>query len=247
VTEPLEYEAIFNHRGNAYAEAMERYPHARDEEFRGLFRHVDLAAVRTVADVPSGSGYLATWLPPGVALDAYDPTVAFRSHGTDVHPVSLEAPVLARHDYDLVVCLAALHHVADKAGFFAAVAEHVRPGGQVVLADIAASSKLVPFLDGFIGAHNGTGHQGMYFNPADPFDFGRDHPRLAAVEVATLPCPWRFPDRAAMTEFSALLFGAASAGAAATERAIERHVGIRATPAGAEMAWELTYITATLA
>lgn len=241
-----EYEAIFNHRGNAYAEAMQRYPNARDAEFRNLFRHVDTAALRAVADIPSGSGYLAAWLPAGVALDAYDPTVAFRSHGIGVHPVDLHAPVLARRDYDLVVCLAALHHVEDKATFFDAVVGHVRPGGRIVLADIAASSKLVPFLDGFIGWHNGTGHDGMYFDADTPFDFGASHPRVREAVVETLPCPWHFPDRAAMVEFSALLFGAASAGAAATERAIAEHVGIVDAGDGVAMDWELTYITATL-
>lgn len=247
MTGAREYEDIFNHRGDAYAEAMERYPNARDEEFRNLFGHVDLTSVRTVADIPSGSGYLSIWLPEGVKLDAYDPTLSFRSHGVGVHPVDLGAPRLARNDYDLVICLAALHHVEDKAGFFDAVARHVRPGGNIVLADISASSRIVGFLDGFIGKHNGTGHEGMYFNSNDPFDFGRSHPRVADVKVETLQCPWRFADRDALVTFSKLLFGAASADPGRTADAIERHVGISDRGSHVEMAWELTYITATLA
>ena len=241
-----EYEAIFNHRGNSYAAAMEKYPAARASEFENLFRHVDLGEVRTVADVPSGSGYLTTYLPASVTVDAYDPTVSFREHGVAIFPIDLGCPRLARRDYDLIVSLASLHHVEDKRGFFRSLAEHVRPGGKIILADIAASSRLVDFLDGFIGLHNGTGHEGMYFSPDNPFDFGMDHERLADVRIETLPCPWHFEDRAAMVEFSTLLFGAATAGRKDAERAIVDCVGVTDGDASAVMAWELTYITATL-
>lgn len=247
MTKRQEYEAIFNHRGDSYAAAMRKYPSARDAEFRNLFRHVDLCSISSVADIPAGGGYLANWLPAYVVLDAYDPTIAFRQSGKAVHPVDLGHPELARHDYDLVVSLASLHHVADKAGFFSALAAHTQSGGQIVLADITAASRLVNFLDGFIGRHNGTGHDGMYFNPDDPFDFGANHERISRVVVETLLCPWRFATRADMVDFSSLLFGAATADPRDTERAIVEHVGVVETDGVIEIQWELTYITATLA
>ncbi|MGB7404897.1 MAG: methyltransferase domain-containing protein [Pacificimonas sp.] len=243
---PDEYREIFNHRGSAYDEAMQRWPDARGSEFLNLFAHVELPPEAKVADVPSGGGYLKRWLPLGATLDAYDPSAEFRERGSGISPVKLSAPELDRDDYDAIVCLAALHHVADKAACFDGLARHVRPSGHVLIADVKADSRITRYLDGFVGQHNGTGHEGMYLRADDPFDFGREHPRVASSDVATLACPWVFPDRRAMIGFAGLLFGAASAGPEAIGEALDTIVGVREEGGKTILDWELTYISATI-
>jgi SAM-dependent methyltransferase len=241
----MEYEAAFGHRGGSYAAAMGRCPDARRSEFEALFRNVSLPALRRVADIPSGGGYLDSCLPSGVKLDAYDPACAFRD-GRAVYPVDLARPRLMRGDYDLIVSLAGIHHLEDKAGFFAALADHVGSGGQIVLADVASTSRVAGFLDEFVGRHNETGHRGLYLSGDDPFDFGAGHPRIARVVVETLPTTWLFRDAGEMDAFCCLLFGAAGASAAMMDQAIRSHIGVDERDGGCRMLWEITTITATL-
>lgn len=244
--QPIAYADIFAYRGDSYAAAMALAPAARASEFSNLLRDIDTSGLRNVADVPSGGGYLAPYLPDGVRLDAYDPAEAFRAAGRSIFPVDLSAPRLARRDYDLVACLASIHHVEDKGAFFAALAEHVAPGGSIVIADVPASSRIAGFLDHFIGLHNGTGHDGLYLGADDPFAFGRDHQRVVDAQVALRPCPWVFADEAEMVAFCRLLFGTPGLAPGAMVEALESRVGVTREGGEVRVEWELAYITARL-
>ena len=240
-----EYGEIFHRRGGSYDQAMRLCPDARAAEFRALLRHVDPADLRRVADIPSGGGYLGRYLPGGVALDSYDPAGSFRGAG-GVRAVDLDAPRLARRNYDLMTCLASLHHVADKSAFFDALAAHLRPGGRIVLADVVEGTPVARFLDGFVARHNGMGHDGFYLSAADPFDFGRGHPRVADAIVETVAVPWHFSGRRELGAFCRLLFGLGDIDADEVAGAVEKELGLREEGRGCTIAWVLTYVTVTL-
>jgi SAM-dependent methyltransferase len=236
-----EYAQIFTHRGSDYAEAMRRLPEAREAEFTGLFRYGDGSA-RIVADVPSGGGYLRPYLPASALLDEYDPTAQFRQVGAGILPVDLQDPRLARSDYDLVVSLASIHHVLDKRRFFGALVDHCSSGARLVVADVAADSKVARFLDEFVGRYNGTGHRGWFLSPADPFDFGRGEPRVRRVEVDTLDVPWLFPGEEAMISYCRLLFGMREVASSELAAALRDHVGVESEGGRVALQWQLTYI-----
>jgi hypothetical protein len=240
-----EYTQIFAHRGTEYAEAMRRFPNAREAEFKTLFRHGH-ADSEKVADIPSGGGYLRPYLSPSAILDEYDPTEPFRQPGDGILPVDLQNPQLIRSDYDLIISLASIHHVLDKEGFFRALVRHCRGQANIVLADVMLHSKVAKFLDEFVGQHNSTGHQGLFLSPVDPFDFGRGEKRVGSVEVETLEVPWLFADRKSMISYCRLLFGMHDVQPSVLADALHDYIGVESGGAGVSLKWELTYIFARI-
>ena len=156
------YEAVFADRGAAYDAAMQACPDARGLEFLQLVRRAGPRAGQIVADVPAGGGYLKRYLPQGVRWWGHEPCGSFNG-AARVEPTNELLPLpWAPDSVDLAVSLAGVHHMQDKTSFFGAVREVVKPGGRFVLSDVAEGSPVAAFLDGFIGAHNSTGHVGNY-------------------------------------------------------------------------------------
>lgn len=240
-----EYTQIFAHRGTEYAEAMQRFPNAREAEFRALFRHGH-ADSEKVADIPSGGGYLRPYLSPSAVLDEYEPTEPFRRPGDRILPVDLQDPQLIRSDYDLIVSLASIHHVLDKERFFRALVRHCCGGASIVIADVMLHSKVARFLDEFVGQHNSTGHRGLFLSPPDPFDFGRREARVSGVVVETLDVPWLFPDRESMISYCRLLFGMHDVQTSVLADALHHYIGVESGEGRVSLQWELTYIFARL-
>jgi SAM-dependent methyltransferase len=229
----LEYSQIFDARGAMYHRAMGNHPQARKREFLELFARLPLAHGESVLDVPSGGGYLASWLPGAVAVTELELSAGFK-------PGNRVVETYGKWDvgpFDRVVCLAGLHHIGEQERFVRQLVSLVRPGGVVHLADVDASTPLPRFLDEFVGRYNCTGHSGIYMN-VDSF---RDLPgtRIRFSEVQ--PCTWQFASMDKLLEFSADLFGVVDCPRRALGSALEE-IGLRDTEAGAELDWRLRYI-----
>ena len=233
----LEYGEIFEARGGSYHRAMLDQPQARRAEFEQLFARRPLAAGETILDLPSGGGYLQAFVPPECTIAAYELTAGFGGRETVLDPA---APWdLGR--FGRVVCLAALHHIADKSAFLGKLVAHVTPGGLLHVADVGEDSPLASFLDGFVGRFNGAGHTGAYLQRAT-FE------QLAGVRLAAYEqraCPWRFRSEAALVAFCTDLFGLQDCPADQLLAALERHVGIASEDGGLRLDWRLTYADLT--
>lgn len=230
----LEYGEIFAQRGDAYHAAMLRCPDARNREFVRLFEGSAPQAGQRVLDIPAGGGYLRRHLPHGVELASLELTAGF---GNDV-PVYDPAHAWNYGAFDHIVCLAALHHIEDQAGFIDNLLKHLHPHGTLHLADVPRGSGLTRFLDGFVGRHNVTGHTGLYL-PHDPAWFAA----LGKVaRIGELACPWEFESEQQMLEFCGGLFGVVDCPMAALRRALQKHIGFHQEQDRVVLDWRLLYV-----
>ena len=230
----LEYGDIFQARGRPYHRAMARHPQARRREFEQLFARRPLVRGEAILDLPAGGGYLQGMVPDGCTVEGYELTSGFSGEERVLAPA--ESWPLGQ--FGRVVCLAALHHIEDKAGFLGKLISHTAPGGLLHAADVARDTPIAAFLDGFVGRFNGTGHEGAYLD-RQIFD-QVEGAQVAAYEERD--CPWAFGSEAAMLEFCTDLFGLRACPPDELLAALERRVGIAGGADGPVLNWRLTYV-----
>ena len=240
----LSYADIFAERGSSYDIAMRRYPHARRAEFAQIIKASKLGPGMRIGDVPAGGGYMSQYLPQGVAYESHEPCASFTNHGaksTSVGSSLLPLP-WADGELDAVLSLAGLHHLEDKVSLFNECRRVVRPDGKLVISDVAECSSTARFLDGFVGDHNSTGHEGAFLSAQTT-----DELREAGwyVESANLNsfC-WCFADVSEMADFTRHLFDVVRVPDDETMlRAIDKDLGImEMSPGVVGMRWELMTI-----
>jgi SAM-dependent methyltransferase len=243
----VDYASVFAVRGRSYHAAMQRWPDARAEEFRQLFRNSSLRDGERLLDVPAGGGYLARFCPPGVRVDSLEFSQAFLDgrHPRDIHRphqdrLTVVDPLGAwpLASADRAICLAALHHIDPLEPFLDRLAAAVRPGGLVHLADVGLGSPIAGFLDGFVHAWTPGGHRGHYR------DWSRIAwpPGLRPLRVEERACPWRFRSLEEMEAFTRLLFGLQGDPPGALRTALAEAVGWRRDGDGVALAWRLTAV-----
>ena len=242
-----DYQAVFTERGDAYHEAMTRWPGAREEELTLLLRTLRPQPGEVLVDAPAGGGYLAAWLPPGVRYVAVEAAKPFfdrcpqdAGHRRVLCPLSkIELPDASA---DVATSLAGLHHEPDVDAVLAELARVLRPGGRLGIADVRRQSAPDGFLNGFVDAHSRLGHRGSFFDAtlADRLcDAG-----LRDVTLFSEPLRWRFSDTPSMVAFVRLLFGVDRATDAEIGAAIADELGTEPLPGGGvALHWEL--LTAT--
>lgn len=230
----LEYGEVFEARGRPYHRAMTRYPQARRREFEQLFARRPLMGSETILDLPAGGGYLQAMVPDGCTVEGYELTSGFSGEEQVLDPA--EPWPLGR--FTRVVCLAALHHIEDKARFLGKLISHTTPGGMLHVADVARASPIAAFLDNFVGRFNGTGHEGAYLDRGVFEQLGGA--QVAAYEERD--CPWAFGSEAAMLEFCTDLFGLQACPPGELLVALERYVGITNGADGPILNWRLSYV-----
>lgn len=239
-----QYQTIFRSRGHSYDGAMRFQPRARDLEFQRLFDDLDWSNIQQVLDIPSGGGYLQQHLPPHCELHSVEPCREFgggskidRSDALDLKHIQLES-----QRYDLIVSLAALHHVENKARFINILAKALSPAGVLCIADVAEDSGVAAFLDDFAGAHNQTGHEGSYLSARQMPDYLSENPRLGLLSHQLRECPWHFPDEETMTEFCRRLFGIQGVSNDSLLSALAHYIGFRHEAGEVLLKWQLLYI-----
>lgn len=246
------YGEIFATRSDRYERAMTRMPGARAAEFASFCRHLDLAGSEVLADVPAGGAYLRRYLPAGVAYLAVDESEHFHAACTArllpadlaINATCLDMP-LATASIDVVGSLTGLHHVYPREPAYAEWHRVLRPGGRVVIADVAAGTAEGEFLNGFVDRYNSQGHDGRFL---DNDDLAALHAAgFADVTVTDERYAWRFAAPGDAVEFCLDLFGLDQPGAAAAlattlERDLDLHAA--AGDGGWLLPWGLRFITA---
>lgn len=241
------YQEHFDARGSAYDFAMQRQPDARKQEFSQAIDAARLRAGMVVADVPAGGGYLKHCLPSDCMWWGHEPCASFTNHGAvgdDSRPL-LPLP-WPQASVDVAISLAGVHHIDDKRPLFAELHRVVKPGGRLVVSDVATGSTVAQFLDGYVGAHNSTGHEGVFL---DEHTLQELRQTGWAIESSVIrDFHWVFSDRYAMADFCHGLFDLRTSSVADTQAAIETQLGITAlAEGGVGMHWALMTIVAVRA
>lgn len=239
------YDDIFALRGSAYDGAMQACPDARSQEFRQAIDRAQLKPGMVVADVPAGGGYMQRYLPADCQWLPHEPCTTFTSHHAppdDPGNGQLLPLPWADTSIDTAISIAGVHHLEDKKPLLAELFRVVRPGGCLVLSDVAAGSPPALFLDDYVGTFNSTGHDGIFLDEQILQDFDSTGWDVELHEPVDLL--WHFPDTAVMAQFCHRLFDLQRSTPADTEAAIARMLGFEATAEGLGMHWALTTIRA---
>lgn len=239
------YDELFALRGVAYDRAMHAFPSARRLEFLQAIDRMELTAGMMVADVPAGGGYLKQYLPLGCQWLPHEPCASFTVHNP--RPKDLENGHLLPLPWqdgtvDAAFSIAGIHHLDDKRPLFAELHRVVKPGGALLLSDVASGSAVARFLDSYVGAYNSTGHEGIYLDEKTLQELSSTGWHTELCEVVDFP--WVFPDTRAMADFCHQLFDVQRSTPAQTEEAIMQHLGISNTPEGVGIQWSLMTIRA---
>lgn len=236
------YAEIFAERGAAYHNAMAACPQARDAEFRAV---IERLADRTglLCDMPSGGGYLAAHLPPGLSYVGVDPSDDFVRAcpvGTVCIKGSIASVPLADGAADCLVSLAALHHEPDLPAVFCEMRRLLKPGGRAVICDVAAGTPPARFLNGFVDANNPMGHVGLFLD--DRTAGLIEAAGFASAEDALVDVPWVFDSLAEAGDFCRSLFWMPELDAAAVADAMYREIGFEVIDGRPHLRWALRRI-----
>jgi len=241
------YREIFKKRGHLYHQAMTLYPSARAEEFLHIVRMADMKDGDIVCDIPSGGGYLRNFVDRTASFLHIETSEVFadlcRDNGaSNVLLGTLGNIPLTTASVDVVISLAALHHIDEKDRFFYESHRILRQGGTLTIADVRAGSAVSEFLDGFVNEHNTMGHKGNYIHADTQEEIERCG--FTVKESSLIPFHWEFDSPQAMGKFCQLLFGIDKADVAQVVEGIRKHLGYSAESNACRMNWELLFIKA---
>ena len=246
-----EYRQIFDARGHLYNDAMSVSPGARELERATLLAAITFAAGQQVLDAPAGGGFVADGVQAltggSTRLICVEPSRRFSVPIGDRYPVltcPLQEIPLPDASVDVMLSLAGLHHLANRAAVYAEWARLLRPGGQLAVADVTEDTGTAEFLNGFVDKHTPGGHEGMFIGSAE-FSAGLAAAGLDVTRDALEDVPWHFPDRIAMGEFCHTLFGIETAKPPHVAAALEHSVGTsELRDGGLALHWQLRYAIA---
>lgn len=226
---------------------MQKYPSARAGDFEHL---LEVASLHDrplhILDIPSGGGYLRSYLPEKIHLVSVDPADRFLFAGPHERE---EKPVCAKHDdlpfsnasFDVVLSLAGMHHIENQASVFQEWNRILKPHGTLVVGDVAKDSTTHHFLDTVVDRFNTMGHRGNYFTPqVDTLVSGCGFVPETLKEISYT---WDFEGVREMLDFCRILFGM-DRNPADEEllEGINHTVGYFEDDQGAHLNWSLLFI-----
>lgn len=222
---------------------MEKFPGARDAEFRCVLEPLDALPDGALCDMPAGGGYLAHHLRAGLGYVGVDPASDFVALGSkEAHIVRAElidVPLKAG-SVDYVVSLAGLHHEPNLGSVFLEMRRLIRTGGRVVIADVAHDTAPAHFLNGFVDRANPMGHEGHFLGSGTAELV--EAAGLRILEDELIMVPWAFGDVDDAASFAGQLFGTVRATPAEVADALSNDIGFTTASGQVRLNWSLRRI-----
>lgn len=237
------YAEIFKERAAEYHSAMTMCPRARDAEFASVLEPLKGKACGLLCDMPSGGGYLRSYLPPGMNYVAIEPAIDFftePAEGLQRLTAEITNVPLPDGSVDYIVSLAGLHHEPSLDRVFAEMRRLLRKGGRVVIADVAVDTAPARYLNGFVAQNNPLGHDGRFFDAAVPDLLEKSG--LTVQDDGMVDVPWTFSSILQGGEFCRSLFGTTSLEAEGVADELSSEIGFEARCDGVQLKWKLRRI-----
>ena len=242
------YAEVFDKRAGDYDGAMRRSPRAREAEFRAVLEPLRDASPGLIYDMPSGGGWLADHLAPAFDYLAINPAPDFFIEWPEARRKLLAEITdvqLANGSADYIVSLAGLHHEPSLANVFREMRRLLRPGGRIVIADVAVDTPPARFLNGFVAENCPTGHAGRFLD--EHTATALEAPGFVVVDDRLMNVPWSFDSFDEAGEFCRQLFGMAALSVGETVSAIDRELGFDVDDGRPRLCWILRRIVADAA
>lgn len=239
------YAQIFAKRAGEYHHAMQTSPRARDAEFHAVLEPIRGLASGLLCDMPSGGGYLADHLWPGIDYLAIDPANGFFVEWPKPRQrllAEITSVPLPGGSAEYVVSLAGLHHEPSLPRVFQEMRRLLRTGGRAVLADVAIGTLPAQFLNGFVNEHCPLGHEGRFLDEQTAAMLKAAGFRVSDDRM--IDVPWSFDSLEETGEFCRHLFGITALSAAETVEALEREIGYGFEDGRPSLRWQLRRIVA---
>lgn len=237
-----DYGEIFAARAGQYHFAMQAYPHARDAEFLAIVQDLPSQAI-DLLDVPSGGGYLSSYLSSPRTLRSCDFSVGFA--GAGVPKASPQSLPYAAASFDAVLSLTGLHHIArgNQDAFLAECQRVLRGKGGVLVGEVLRGSPVDAFLNDFVHRHNSQGHVGDFFDEGFLTQITVAGFSEARMQVRSYA--WRFADVPSMVIYCRNMFGIDQADDALIESGLRDYLGFHVAKDGTvELPWQLVFYRA---
>lgn len=226
----MNYQEIFDQRGELYAAAHVLCPEAREEESAALLKWLKPQQRETIVVAAAGSGFdavsIAKTLSGNARIICVEPCRSFCDlipDGFEVLNVPLDSIPLSDGTADAVINLAALHHVSDRDAAFREWTRILKPDGRIVIADVEAGSSNGLFLNTVVNEFTPGGHEGWFLEPGQ-LTFAFESLGCHSAKESLETYEWRFDSCEQMIDFSRHIFGMTKATSAQIDRGIRTFI-----------------------
>lgn len=248
----LDYETIFDYRGESYNNAIAKHPNARHFERQALIDLIHFTPASHLLDAPAGGGYVASGIReqigPGHTITCIEPAANFArgiTHAFNIINGPIDQIPLDDGSVDIIASLSGLHHIENRAGVFLEWARVLKSGGQIAVADVAEGSGVDQFLNIFVDKYTPQGHEGIFFPKGELSRHLTDNGFNVSSESITA-VPWVFSTEQDMAEFCIALFYLQNVEKDEVLENLEKHVGIdRSANGEVAIKWSLCYAHGT--
>lgn len=245
----MDYKDIFNKRGEAYHNAMTRFPHVREEEFINALSLVSPCQGRLMLDAPSGGCYLCTQykqILKDVKIVNLEVSKEFARLCPEDIPIvladSLDSMPFKSSCFDLFFSLAGVHHIRERGAFYLEAYRILKKGGTFLLGDVLERTPVSLFLNEFVNNYNSMGHVGFFIDQQDIYKI-----LDAGFEIVFFGLKhyyWKFRCVEEMVEFCRLLFGMDRGKDSDIIKGLEEYVGFLEEDNCVKLNWHLFFIKA---
>ena len=234
-----DYNTLFQSRAIDYHLAMQEYPNVRINEFNSLIATTDFSDVKMVLDVPSGGGYLKSYLPNHVTITSTDFSEGFINE--DIKLVSPEKLPFESDYFDAIFSLSGMHHLKNVPLFVEECLRILKKDRTFVFADVKEGSNVDFFLNNFLDEYNSLGHEGVFFHQ----NYFENYPNIQKkiINCQYNEYPFLFNNESEMIRFFKLFFGLDKANDTIISEGVHDILGVEETAKGLEVNWGLLQYT----